>query len=219
MALTATIEAIKAYLKQTEKGEVKPNSLPPCPRCHVEARHFKIHAYRERRFLIIIKMLVETIHCPLTRFACPGCGKTVTFYPDFAIPHKHYTRQTIMHFAESYVGSDATYEKALVCENSVPGYPDGQKTLVPSTIHRWVTTLSRMSNTLRKALSMISQESPRTTIFRDLAQWIVPPVKYRGEDRRVRLRNCFQILATEALFKTLFGLSIFTKLAITCAFT
>jgi hypothetical protein len=76
-----------------------------------------------------------------------------------------------------------------------------------------------MSNTLRKALSMISQESPRTTIFRDLAQWIVPPVKYRGEDRRVRLRNCFQILATEALFKTLFGLSIFTKLAINCAFT
>lgn len=219
MTLTATMQAIKAYLVRTEKGEVKPDNLPPCRRCHLEACHFKIHAYRERRFLIIVSMVVQAVYCPLIRFVCPGCRKTFTSYPDFAIPHKHYTRQTIMHFAEAYVGSDATYEQALVCENSVPGYPDGQKTLVPSTIHRWITTLSGLSNTLRKALSMISQESPRTTILRDLAQWIVPLGKYRSEDRRVRLRNCFQLLATEALFKTLFGFSIFTKLAINCAFT
>ncbi len=56
MTLTATLEAIKAYLKKTEKGEIKPDNLPPCRRCHLEARHFKIHAYRERRFLIIVNL-------------------------------------------------------------------------------------------------------------------------------------------------------------------
>jgi len=218
MTLTATIGSIKAYLKKIEKGEVKPDYLPPCRRCHVEARHFKPHAYRERRFLIIINMFVQAVYCPLVRFACPGCRKTVTSYPDFAIPHKHYTRQALMHFAEAYVASDATYQQALICENSVPGYPDGERTLAPSTIHRWITSLSRMRNTMRKAMSMILQNNPRTAICRDLAQWVVPLRKYRTEVRRVCLHNCFQLMATEALFKALFGISIFTKLAISCAF-
>lgn len=218
MTLTATIEAIKAYLIRTEKGEVKPDNLPPCRRCHLEARHFKIHAYRERRFLIIVSMVVQAVYCPLVRFACPGCRKTVTSYPDFAIPHKHYTQQAIMHFAKAYVASDATYQQALICENSVPGYPDGEKTLAPSTIHRWITSLSRLRNTTRKAMSMVLQNNPRTAICRDLAQWIVPLRKYRTEVRRECLHNCFQLMATEALFKALFGFSIFTKLAISCAF-
>lgn len=218
MTLTATIEAIKAYLKKTEKGEVKPDNLPPCPRCHVKARHFKIHAYRERRFLIIINMVVQAVHCPLIRFICPGCRKTVTSYPDFAIPHKHYTRQAIMHFAEAYVASDATYQQALICENSVPGYPDGEKTLAPSTIHRWITSLSHLMNTSQKAMAMVLQANPRSAICRDVAQWIVPLRKYKTEVRRVCLHKCFQLLATEALFKSLFGFSIFTKLAISCAF-
>jgi len=218
MTLTATMEAIKAYLVRTEKGEVKPDHLPPCRRCHVEARHFKIHAYRERRFLIIVNMVVQAVYCPLVRFACPRCRKTVTSYPDFAVPNKHYTRQAVMHFAEAYVASDATYQQALVCENSVPGYPDGERTLAPSTIHRWITSLSRLRNTTRKAMSMILQNNPRTAICRDLAQWTVPLRKYRTEARRVCLHNCFQLIATETVFKALFGFSIFTKLAISCAF-
>ena len=218
MTLTATIKTIKAYLLRTEKGEVKPDNLPPCRRCHVEAHHFKIHAYRERRFLVIVSMVVQTVYCPLVRFACPGCRKTVTCYPDFAIPHKHYTRQSVMHFAKAYVASDATCQQALICENSVPGYPDGEKTMAPSTVHRWVTSLSRLRNTTRKAMSMILQNNPRTAVCRDLAQWIVPSGKYRAEVRRVRLHNCFQLVAVEALFKTLFGFSIFTKLATSCAF-
>lgn len=218
MTLTATIEAIKAYLVRTEKGEIKPDHLPPCRRCHVEARHFKIHAYRERRFLIIVSMVVQAVYCPLVRFACPGCRKTVTSYPDFAVPHKHYTRQAVMHFAEAYVASDATYQQALIWQNSVPGYTDGEKTLAPSTIHRWITSLSCLRNTSRKAMSMILQNNPRTAICRDLAQWIVPSRKYRTEVRRVCLHNCFQLMAAEALFKAFFGFSIFTKLAISCAF-
>ena len=89
MPLTATLEDIKAYQDQVEKNNIAPDNLPPCPRCRVESQLFNIHAYRERRFLIIIEMLIQAVYCSLVRFKCPGCKKTFTNYPDFAIPYKH----------------------------------------------------------------------------------------------------------------------------------
>lgn len=221
MPPTATIEDIKAYQQKVEKGEITPQDLPPCPRCRVAADRFKIHAYRERRFLVIVDMVVQPTSSSLVRFSCPGCGKTVTFYPDFAVPHKHYTRQSITGFANNYVTTEATYKKAVMDkeEKSVPGYPDGEKTLSPSTVHRWITGLSRLGNTTQKALDLICQEQPISTICRDLAQWVVPRSKYRTETRKTSLLDCFRLLATETFFKTVFNSSIFTKLAINCAFS
>jgi len=88
MPLSATPEDIKAYQKQLEKNKIKPDNLPPCLRCHVESTFFKEHAYRGRKFLVIVDMLVKTVLSALIRFRCPGCGKTFTYYPDFALPHK-----------------------------------------------------------------------------------------------------------------------------------
>ena len=220
MPPTATLQDIKAYLEKSEKGEISTQVLPPCPRCKTESGHFKIHAYRERRFLIIVDMVVKPVLCPLLRLRCPNCLKTVTFYPDFAIPYKSYTRQSVMGFAENYVASDATYQQAVMVEDEkgVPGYPDGEKTLAPSTVHRWVTSLSRLTKTTQRALDLICQKDPLSSICRDLAQWIVPQSKYRTQARKASLLSCFRLLVVEALFKRTFHLSIFTKLAISCAF-
>jgi hypothetical protein len=221
MPLTATIEDIKAYLEKVEKGQITAQSLPPCPRCGIEAHHFRFHAYRERRFLIIVEMIVQSAYAPLVRFRCPGCRKTVASYPDFAIPHKHYTRQSITGFAERYVASDATtYQQAVMVteQNSVPGYPDEEKSLAPSTVYRWITSLSRLVNTARKALNLISQDNPASSACRDLAQLTIPRSKYRSLARKERLLSCFRLLVTEAFFKATFNLSIFTKLATWCAF-
>jgi hypothetical protein len=114
MPPTVTYENIKAYQDKIEKQKITPESLPPCPRCNIESICFKIHAYRERRFLIIVEMIIRAVFCPLVRFKCPGCGKTITFYPDFAVPHKHYTRQTVLGFATAYLKTDATYEQAVI---------------------------------------------------------------------------------------------------------
>jgi hypothetical protein len=115
MPPTATIEDIKAYLEQVEKNQITPQNLPDCKRCGLAALNFKIHAYRERRFLIIVDMTVQPEHAPLVRFRCPACNKTVCCYPDFALPHKHYTRQSIMGFAENYFASEkTTYQQALM---------------------------------------------------------------------------------------------------------
>ena len=123
MPPTATLEDIKAYQQKVEKDKITPDNLPPCPRCSVESIFFKIHAYRERRFLIIIEILIKAAYCSLVRFKCPGCNKTFTDYPDFAIPHKHYTRPSITGFSASYLQSDdMTYQQAVMVDNSAPGY-------------------------------------------------------------------------------------------------
>jgi hypothetical protein len=219
MPLTATLEDIKAYQQKVEKDKITPHHLPPCPRCSVDSSFFKIHAYRERRFLIIIEMLIKAAYCSLVRFKCPGCGKTFTNYPDFAIPHKHYTRPSIMGFSANYVESDnMTYQQAVMVDSSVPGYPQNDATLAPSTIHRWITTLGSFTQTCRTALILLLQENPVSSICRDLARLIIPQRKYKTNQRKKQLIGCRQLVIIEAFFQATFKTSIFTKLAMRCAF-
>ena len=219
MPPTGTLEAIKAHQQRVEKDKISPDNLPPCPRCLVESVFFKIHAYRERRFLIIIEMLVKAAYCTLVRFGCPGCGKTFTHYPDFAIPHKHYTLPSIMGFSERYVDSDdMTYNKSVMVEGIVPGYPQADATLSPSTVHRWITTVGQLPGTCRTALSFLLQEKPTLSICRDLGRLVVPQRKYKTKQRKKQLIGCRQLLVIETFFKATFKKSIFTKLATRCAF-
>ena len=219
MPPTATLEDIKAHQRKVEKDKITPDSLPPCPRCRVESSFFKLHAYRERRFLIVIEMFIKATYCSLVRFICPGCGKTFTHYPDFAIPHKHYTRPTIMGFSAGYVeADDMTYQQAVMVDSTVPGYPQKDATLAPSTIHRWITTLGQFTGTCRTALTLLLQENPTSSICRDLARLIVPSRKYKTEQRKIQLIRCRQLVIVEGFFQAVFKRSIFTKLATRCAF-
>jgi len=220
MPPTATLEDIKAYQQKVEKDNIAPHNLPPCPRCHVPSEFFKVHAYRERRFLVIVEMLIKAVFCTLVRFGCPGCGKTFTNYPDFAVPHKHYTRPSIMGFATAYVESDdRTYQQAVMVDKSAPGYPQSDATLAQSTIHRWVTSLGRYSQTCRNALILLLEENPVSSICRDLARVIVAAKKYRSPQRKSRLVCCRQMVIIEAFFQVSFKASVFTKLAIRNAFS
>ena len=220
MPPTATLEDIKAHQEKVEKDKITPDNLPPCSRCSIESVFFKIHAYRERRFLIIIEMLIKAAYCSLVRFKCPGCGKTFTDYPDFAIPHKHYTRPTITGFSASYLESgDMRYQQAVMVDNSVPGYPQKDATLAPTTIHRWITTLGRFTQTCRTALTLLLQENPLSSICRDLARLIIPKKKYKTNLRKKRLVGCRQLVIIEDFFQAAFKTSIFTKLAMRCAFS
>jgi hypothetical protein len=222
MPPTATREDITTYLEQVEKDQIKPHRLPDCTQCGLAACYFKIHAYRERRFLIIVDMTVQPEYAPLVRFRCPACKKTVSYYPDFALPHKHYTRQAILGFTENYFASDTpTYQQAVMDmeQLSVAGYPGGEKSLSPSTVHRWVTALSGMVHTTQTALNLIGQENPATRVFRNLAQLTIAPGQYKRLSRKKSLLRCLRLLVVEAYFKATFTLSIFTNVAIHCAFT
>jgi hypothetical protein len=112
-----------------------------------------------------------------------------------------------------------TYQQAVMVDNSAAGYPQNDATLAPSTIHRWITTLSRFTKTCRTALILLLQENPVSSICRDLARLIISPRKYKTNQRKKQLINCRQLVIIEAFFQLTFKTSIFTKLAMRCAFS
>jgi hypothetical protein len=187
MPLTATHEQIKAYQEKVEKGKITSDGLDPCPRCNLEPEHFKIHAYRERRFLIIVQMFVEAVYATLVRFKCGSCGKTFAFYPDFAIPHKHYTRQTVVKFSITYVEDDQkTYKDAVMTIDGVPECSEKGRPLAPSTIHRWICTLAGIFTANQEAKEKPLQEKASSR----LCKTQIPKKKYRTLTRKAVLLKC-----------------------------
>ena len=212
MPLTATPEDIKAYQQKVEKDKITPHHLPPCSRCRVDSSYFKIHAYRERRFLIIIEMLIKATYCSLVRFICPGCGKTFTHYPDFAIPHKHYTRQTIEGFSRAYVENDQkTYQDAVMTDDGVAERAVSGRPLAPSSIHRWIGTLAELIRAHQDALKKSFQEKPAAQFCRHFGPIQIPEKKYKTYNRRECLLRCRWIFKIQTVFKK----SVFTEFAIT----
>jgi len=212
MPPTATYEDIKTYQDQVEKNNITPHGLPPCPRCNLESLFFKLHAYRERRFLVIVDMLVKAVFCTLVRFRCTDCGKTITSYPDFAIPHKHYTRQTIESFSRVYVENDQkTYEDAVMSDDGVPERAVSGRTLAPSSIHRWICTLAELIRVYQDALKKALQEKPAAQLYRHPGLIQIPKKKYKTHKRRDCLLRCRWFFKIQAFFKK----SDFTEFAIT----
>jgi hypothetical protein len=191
MPPTATYEQIKAYQNQVEKNKIKPNDLGSCPRCHLESIFFKLHAYRERRFLVIVDLLVKAVFCTLVRFRCTGCGKTITSYPDFAIPHKHYTRQTIEGLSKGYVENDQkTYQDAVVIDNAVPERPVSGHALAPSSVHRWIGTLAALIIAHQQALKKSLQQKPAVQLGSHREPIQIPEKKYKTYHRQRLLLLC-----------------------------
>ena len=205
MPPTATYEQIKAYQDRVEKNKITPHGLGPCPRCHLEALFFKLHAYRERRFLVIVDILVKAVFCTLVRFRCTGCGKTITSYPDFAIPHKHYTRQTIVGLSRSYVENDQkTYQDAVVIDNGVAERPVSGQALAPSSVHRWISTLAALIIAHQQALKKSLQQNPAAQLRSHLEPIQIPEKKYKTSNRRHCLLRCRWFFKIQAVLKISF---------------
>jgi len=192
MPLTATIEDIKAYQTKVEKDKITSEGLAPCPRCEQKPEFFKIHAYRERRFLFIVKMLVKSIFCSLVRFRCTDCGTTFTLYPGFAMPHKHYIRQTIESLSNSYnMNNQKTYEKAAMTDDGTPGYAGSDRVLAASTIHRWITTLANLISCCCQDISKTSLHKNSAPLHcNNPAQLAIPKKKYKTTARKLCLARC-----------------------------
>jgi len=212
MPPTATYEQIKAYQNQVEKNKITPHGLGACPRCHLESIFFKLHAYRERRFLIIVDLFVKAVFCTLVRFRCTGCGKTITNYPEFAIPHKHYTRQTIEGLSKSYVENDQMiYQDAVITDEAVPERPVSGQALAPSSVHRWIGTLAELIIAQQQALKKSLQQNPAAQPGSHLEPIQIAEKKYKTHNRKHCLLRCRWFFKTQAVFKK----SVFTEFAIT----
>ncbi len=209
MPPSATIEAIKAYQAKVEKNKITSAGLLPCPVCRLDPEFFKIHAYRERRFLLIVEMLIKAIYCTLVRFRCPHCGKTFTYYPEFALPHKHYTRQTIEKFSNTYVEDDQkTYDTSVMTPDGVPAYPDDQGSLSGTTIYRWISTLAQIAVSLCEGNFSRTHDKPHEANFNDSPDFAISVKKYRSAGRKAILSRCRSFLNPENHLKIGFSPSL-----------
>jgi len=139
--------------------------------------------------------------------------------PPFAYPHKRYVRQQIVERVASYTEDDAaTYRSAsedgglaIFHEAAPAGASPDDRTLAPSTVWRWITSLSDLRETLSRALEMVRARSPDSLLFRQAL--LVPARKYRSEKRREHLELVRRLVHTDVEYRPLFGGSLFPGVA------
>lgn len=199
------------------------DALQQCPKCcgH-EPGIFRLHALRKRIFLVASVDLVYRIRSSLGRWKCLLCGQTFTFYPSFALPYKRYVTPTILARSKRYVQEDTMTYRAGVTQEGRPGPlyhaaadPEqiDDRSLAPSTLHRWISTLGQRTETLRSALDLIKQADPACGLFRRLPLLQPHPRKYRSQQRKKLLTCCRQLLETKAHYVRIFGVSLFPYFA------
>ncbi len=219
-----TVEQIQEHTDQVRQG-LDPCCLPPCPRCGVTPDFFKRHEKRRRIFKIILEQLVKMVLGLLSRWKCPGCNKTATSYPGFALPYKRFTLPTIQSFSLSYVQDpSASYRKLvaacpLVYEMPPESDSDREPTMEHSTIHRWISTMGSYSRLVQNATDLVIQADPATRLYRHLAGLKVSPGKYRSPSRKQTLLTCFHLVFLMPVYRAIFQTGIFPKLATLSGYT
>jgi hypothetical protein len=178
-------------------------------------RGFRWHGVRARVFLVVCSV-VERVASYVTRWKCPLCGRTFTWYPDFALPYKRYVLGFIQARCTGYVEDPACSYRSGVQEAGMPiSYADVDSgtELQPSTLWRWESSLGSMPATACAALDLIKQKDPATGIFRALGTLYVVAHKYRSEGRRRVLMGCLELVCIDRVYAALFEVSVFPELA------
>ncbi len=221
---SATVKQIQEHTDQVRQG-IDPCYLPLCPRCGLTPDFFKLHEKRSRIFKIIIKQLLIKVLGLLSRWKCPGCNKTATSYPCFALPYKRYTLPTIQTFTQAYVEDPAASYRGLVaaCPLVYEMLPESDSNREPmmehSTIHRWISTMGSYSHLVQTATDLVIQADPATRLHRHLAGLKISPGKYRSPSRKQTLLTCFHLVFLMPLYRAIFQTGIFPKLATRSGYT
>lgn len=211
---------IENYSKNVKKGKIVP-TIPKCPVCNISSEEFKRHDVRKRQFFIPINQIIQIVFCLLLRWRCPACKKRILQYPDFALPYKRYTRQTVLEFCPRYTeNGQSTYKSAILKDNiGYQEHPNDERQLHPSTLWRWIGTLGRLENLSQTAHRLILEADPSSFISRHLATLSVPAKKYTTAARKKLLIRCRQLLHLEAAYQHCFAISLFPNLATTSGFS
>jgi len=214
------IEKIKAHEKEIISGKTL-EGLHQCPKCQGIPQSFDSHGIRMRMFLVIKGAFVHQIESFLSRWKCPLCMSTFTYYPEFALPFKRYLKDSLLPIARNYLEEDNyTYRQVVLHEHSgaAIGYTPSQeeehideRQLPGSTIWRWLSFIGSLKQRLSHSLNLIREESPESTIFRKI--FPVHPKKYKSEERKILLGFCQRFFAAHDEFVRLFERSIFPRFA------
>ncbi len=216
-----SIVVIQRYAEAVERRQVQP-TVNRCPHCRGEPDCFRRHDRRKRVFLVVLERVVHKVLSALTRWKCPLCTGRFTLYPPFALPRKHYVKESIFKLAGAHLEEDElSYRRAVAVVHMPVFYSqrdDGsidERSLSHSTLHRWHSLFFSLLGTLREAQHLVRQKSAKSDLFRRV--FAVAPGKYRSEERRATLARALRALWTEREYRSLFGRSIFPELATACA--
>jgi len=211
------IEKIKAHEKEIQ-ARVLPDELKICPKCGGRSRSFKLHESRDRLFLVIVDFLVKEVWSVLGRWQCPLCHCTSTYYPDYAIPHKRYTKDTILELSKEYVEEQySTYESVVqndmetIVYDSKINSPKYECRLRGTTVWWWLSYIGSIKPLISETFSLIKQKDPSSEVFKEIQP--VNPRKYRSNKRKKLLQRCIGFLNAEGDFRHLFSNSIFPHFA------
>jgi hypothetical protein len=219
--VSSILAEVHAHTERVEKNEDR-CELAVCPRCGERPEAFKRHALRRRTFLVVVGRLVHSVLSYLVRWKCPRCRTTFTAYPAFALPCKRYVREAILDHTGRYLATDGATYRAAAAVDKMPVFHGSEasriddRTLQPSTLFRWITTLGALTRTVRAALHLI-HAAGASDVFRRLLP--VAPRKYRSEARRQRLETTQALRLAEEEYPVLFGRSIFPALATACGWS
>jgi ribosomal protein S27AE len=231
------VQAIRRYEQDVGHHRVRPQ-VRQCPRCGCGADRpafFRCHETRARTFLVAVADLVYTVLSVITRWKCGQCRRTFTWYPAFAVPHKRYVLAVILARCHAYAERDEQSYRTGVQDGGKPVFheqPQGQQitagsteeekagervpALAHTTLYRWVSMLGAWGHTLRRAWELIKQRHPEAGVLRELAVFRVAPGKFRSRVRGGVVHGCRSLCVTEAVYRELFGVSIFPHLATAC---
>lgn len=211
---------IENYSKKVKKGKIVP-SIPKCPVCNLSSEEFKRHDVRERQFFIPVNQIIQIVFCLLVRWRCPACNKRIPQYPDFALPYKRYTLQTVMDFCARYVENDQSTYKSVILEDVIgyQEYPNDFRQLDRSTLWRWIGTLGHLKNLSQTAHRLLLEFNPASFVSRHLTTLAVPARKYASAVRKKLLIGCRKLLHLEAAYQHYFATSLFPNLATTSGFS
>jgi len=215
--ISASICEISEYSEKVRRNE-NPFPVCCCPKCQAKPDFFIPHDKKTRKFRVIIDQVIHIENGLLTMWKCPECGKCFMGYPPFAMPYKRYTVPTIRAFTQRYVEDDAMTYRRLINETPILSSTSPEWELNHSTIHRWVSTLGWMDQTVAIAQDLVLQKDPASTICRELAGLTIPARKYIRETRKNLLLTCRRLVKIEKQFFSLFHVSVFHQLATGCAY-
>jgi len=190
-----TDQLLRAIVASATKVRRRPIicSIVKCPHCQHEPGEtgaFKLHGFRTRQFLVVVRRYVHKVHSLLPRWKCPECRRTFTEYPTFALSHKRYTLPQIANRAFHYLTDDrASYRKSVRLENQ-PIFHGGEHvasekadstlnytTLAHASLFNWMSSFKVDGNAARESFHP-------------------PPSKYQSPERKDVLTESHRFLSS-----------------------
>jgi len=94
-----------------------------------------------------------------------------------------------------------TYQDAVTIDDAVPERAVSGRSLAPSSVQRWITTLTALIIAHRQALKKSLQQNPAAQLCRHFGPIQIPEKKYKTSHRKGCLLWCQWFFKIQAVFK------------------